>query len=56
MDLPEPDGQPQHLGPGQDVLPDGSRIVFQGDLTTPGGDRGVWIAGLAWDGLRPRLV
>ncbi|GAA2808807.1 glycoside hydrolase family 43 protein [Saccharopolyspora taberi] len=40
---------------GQDVVADGSRIVFHGDLGEPGGPRGVWVAELGWDGLRPRL-
>jgi beta-xylosidase len=39
---------------GQDVLSDS--IVFHGDLGAPGGDRGMFLAGLTWKGLRPAVT
>lgn len=40
---------------GQDVTAAGDRIFFHGDLGDPGGDRGMHVADLAWNGLEPQL-
>lgn len=40
---------------GQDLNAAADRIVFHGDLGGPGGPRGMYVAELGWDGLRPIL-
>lgn len=40
---------------GQDVVDSGEHLVFHGDLAEPGGPRGVYVAGLDWNGLHPVL-
>ncbi len=40
----------------QDVVSTGSHIFFHGDLAGPGGPRGMYVAGLRWEGLHPVLT
>ncbi|WP_158546632.1 glycoside hydrolase family 43 protein [Halopolyspora algeriensis] len=49
------DGQVADPG-GQDVVEDSEHIVFHGDLAAPGGPRGMYVAGLRWNGLHPVLA
>ena len=48
-------GRPSDPG-GQDVLANGDHMIFHGDLEDPGGPRGMFRAGVAWNGLIPALV